>query len=105
MDGTKPKERTANEYMQDNPQAPSCSRCGEHVGSAGRKAGAVLCARCTDYLSRIWHLRGKKVARRACPDCGAELQHKHRYCPKCAEKRRRQSIRASQRRARAAVNS
>ena len=32
---------------------------------------------------------GDAVDTRACPDCGAELAYRKRYCPKCARKRKR----------------
>ncbi len=35
---------------------------------------------------------------RRCPDCGAALRSRQKFCDKCAEKRRRQTMRENQRR-------
>jgi len=36
---------------------------------------------------------------RRCPDCGAELRQRQRYCDDCSKKRRRESYRKSKRKA------
>jgi len=46
-----------------------------------------------------------KQSERECPDCGGPLPKRHRYCPECAERRRRQSYRASKRKLRSDVHS
>jgi len=70
-------------------------RCGRLV-RAGAEAVAVTCDRCDQRRAMRAEKRLNDSARpagRTCPDCGAALVSRRRYCPTCARKRRRQAAR------------
>ena len=83
------REKTANEYMRDNPDGKWCSRCGDEVH--GVQGDACVCWRCTNLLTELrnkgyWR---KKKAEGTCPGCGGERPKGKQRCPSCAKERRR----------------
>jgi hypothetical protein len=78
-----------------------CAYFEEHVLSVAematepRRSGALLEA---SYIYRMAH--GRQVVTRACPACGGQLPKRHRFCPDCSLKKRKESNKVSQRRKR-----
>ena len=63
-------------------------RCGRLV-RVGPDATAVTCDLCTQHGATLT----PACQGRTCPDCGADLTHRRRYCPTCARERRRLAAR------------
>jgi predicted amidophosphoribosyltransferase len=80
--------------------APLCSACGAEVFEASPLAMSVICATCTTGLASKWARQGKEGSGKRCPDCDEPVQKFKRFCPKCAKKRRRTTLRAARNRSR-----
>ena len=84
---------TINDALATRRIAPRCSACGEKVPNCGKTAVAVVCSSCTHKAPENYTPQPRPE--RPCPDCGASLEARQRYCRKCAAARRRASTRAA----------
>ena len=84
------REPTIQQYMDRNPQAPLCSRCGERVAHCSKEAVAAVCWECTARLAELAKYRKADLAvTRKCPGCGGPIAPRKRFCGSCAKARRR----------------
>lgn len=103
----RPKEKTASQYMAENPVGNRCSRCGETVPNC--HALASMCWECTALLctlhqSGYWNKPKSARPEFVCPDCGEERPKGKHRCLSCAKKHRRNTQRETMRKRRGAVS-
>ena len=90
------REPTIQQYMDRNPQAPLCSRCGERVAHCSKEAVAAVCWECTALLVKLAKYRPLKRANvRICPGCGGPILPRKRFCKACRKRHRAATYRAA----------
>jgi len=83
-----------------------CPGCNREIAASAKSIEAGLCPGCLVKAdmerTRAKHLRGGET--RLCPGCGkAELPARRRYCPTCADKKRKETNREATKRRRGRV--
>ena len=106
-----PREKTIAQYMDQNPNAPRCSRCGERCPlpedlnqhPIPPDTAAVVCSPCTRLLAALWSKGYWKDMEdrqaRKCRQCGISLHHRgrQRFCAACRKIRNRDAVRRHRR--------